>query len=147
MDKGATRNRAARADQVALVAPSAQEAPRKPTHSSGPSSARFKPRQKPGPPDDPNQYKPKAIRTSVALIYKDAPFPIPPTAAMLGNVRRVDLSGSGATDVRWLHGTSLTWLSLAGCEVVEGWAEVGGMDMLSGELILEGVLRNGLGRR
>ncbi|KZP33505.1 RNI-like protein [Athelia psychrophila] len=131
MDKGTTRSRTARADQVAIALPSAQEAPHKPTHASGPPPARFKPRQKPGPPDDPNQYKPKAIRTSVALIYKDAPFPIPPTAAMLANVRRVDLSGSGATDVRWLRGTALTWLSLAGCEVTEGWAEVGDLDMLS----------------
>ncbi|KAK8850422.1 hypothetical protein IAR55_004340 [Kwoniella newhampshirensis] len=80
---------------------------------------------------DPALYKPKAIRTAVALIYSQAPFPIPPPAETLTTIRRVDLAGSGAEDVSWLEGTGVTWLSLAGCRIGNGWEAVGSLKELS----------------
>ena len=46
-------------------------------------------------------------------------------------VRRVDLSGSGVTDVSWVTG-GVTWLSLAGCPVEKGWEAIGELKELSG---------------
>lgn len=101
------------------------------SHSSRPptlgSSA---PTRQPHP--DPNQYKPKAIRTSAALIYSESPFPLPPTPDMLANVRRVDLAGSGVTDVSFLQDTGVTWLSLVGCPVEKGWKAVASLKELAG---------------
>ncbi|WVQ95540.1 hypothetical protein IAU59_002637 [Kwoniella sp. CBS 9459] len=83
------------------------------------------------PDNNPNQYKPKAIRTSAALIYSQSAFSIPPPAETLKIVRRVDLSGSACADVSWLAGTEVTWLSLAGCQIQEGWEAVGSLKDLS----------------
>ncbi|WVF67980.1 hypothetical protein IAT40_002742 [Kwoniella sp. CBS 6097] len=94
----------------------AKEQPRGPRHN---------------PNNDPNQYKPKAIRTSAALIYSQSAFPIPPPAETLKTVRRVDLTGSGCTDVSWLNGTEVTWLSVAGCQIQDGWDAVGNLKDLS----------------
>jgi hypothetical protein len=58
---------------------------------------------------------------------------MPPPKEVLKSVRRVDLSGSGATDVSWLEGMDVTWLSLSGCRVEKGWEAVGGSKELSGE--------------
>ncbi|WWC72487.1 uncharacterized protein I206_106449 [Kwoniella pini CBS 10737] len=80
---------------------------------------------------DPSLYVPKAIRTSAALIYSQSPFSIPPTPEILASVRRVDLNGSGVTDVRWLKGTGVTWLSLNGCKIEHGWEEVGDLQELT----------------
>ena len=87
--------------------------------------------------DDTNQYKPKAIRASAALIYNEKPFPIPPPPETLVGVRRLDLAGSGCRDVSWLRGLGLTWLSLAECEVELGWEAVGSLKDLSGEYSTE----------
>ncbi|GFZ48197.1 hypothetical protein JCM24511_05945 [Saitozyma sp. JCM 24511] len=99
-----------------------------PSSSSGPSKPRAPTRQ---PHPDPNQYKPKAIRTSAALIYSESPFPLPPTPDMLANVRRVDLAGSGVTDVSFLQDTGVTWLSLVGCPVEKGWKAVASLKELA----------------
>ncbi|WVW80975.1 hypothetical protein I302_102966 [Kwoniella bestiolae CBS 10118] len=81
---------------------------------------------------DPSLYVPKAIRTSSALIYSQTPFPIPPPAEVLANVRRVDLSGSGVRDVSFLKDAKgVTWLSLNGCQIERGWEEVGGLEELA----------------
>ncbi|WVQ70746.1 hypothetical protein IAR50_000268 [Cryptococcus sp. DSM 104548] len=82
-------------------------------------------------PKDPSLYKPKAVRSAAALIYSESAFPIPPPKESLENVRRVDLSGSGAQDVSWLEGMSVTWLSLAGCPVEKGWEAVGSLSELT----------------
>ncbi|OCF39822.1 hypothetical protein I317_06374 [Kwoniella heveanensis CBS 569] len=83
------------------------------------------------PNNDPNQYKPKAIRTSAALIYSQSAFSIPPSSETLKTVRRVDLSGSGCTNVSWLLGTEVTWLSVAGCQIQDGWEAIGSLQNLS----------------
>ncbi|WRT70583.1 uncharacterized protein IL334_007581 [Kwoniella shivajii] len=80
---------------------------------------------------DPSLYKPKAIRTSAALIYSQERFSLPPSSELLANVRRVDLSGSDVTDVSWLEGTGVTWLSLNGCKITKGWDAVGSLEELT----------------
>ncbi|WOO78790.1 uncharacterized protein LOC62_02G002328 [Vanrija pseudolonga] len=80
---------------------------------------------------DPANYTAKAIRSAKALVFSQEAFTIPPPAERLAGVTRVDLEGSGATDVSWLAGSSVTWLSLKGCEVVDGWEAVGGLADLS----------------
>lgn len=93
-----------------------------------------RPRVKPKPEEDrgPDQYKAKAIRTAHALVYSQSAFAIPPPPERLEGVTRVDLEGSGCTDVSWLPG-SVTWLNLKGCPVTEGWDVVGGLDGLTGK--------------
>lgn len=81
-------------------------------------------------PNDPNRFKPKAVRTAKALIYSQEAFDIPPPPERLEGVTRIDLEGSGCTDVSWLPG-STTWLSLKGCEVKEGWEAVGKLENLA----------------
>ncbi|WWD20605.1 hypothetical protein CI109_105081 [Kwoniella shandongensis] len=104
------------------------------TTESGEKKHRFKKERPPRAGEqskDPSLYQPKAIRTAVALIYSQDPFPIPPPAESLTTIRRVDLTGSGATDVSWLEGTGVTWLSLAGCQIEKGWEAVGSLQELS----------------
>jgi len=96
--------------------------------SSGPS--RFKPKVIDN--TDPARFRPKAIRDSVALIWSQSTFPLPPPADILANVTRVDLTGSACTDVSWLSGTKVTWLSLKGCKIEKGWDEVGSLANLAG---------------
>jgi hypothetical protein len=83
--------------------------------------------------DEATRYKPKAIRSSAALIWAQAEFPIPPPKDVLDGVRRIDLAGSGITDVSWLAGLGVTWLNLAGCRIKDGWEAVGSLTELSGE--------------
>ncbi|AAW41124.1 hypothetical protein CNA05900 [Cryptococcus deneoformans JEC21] len=80
---------------------------------------------------DPSLYKPKAVRTSAALIYSEAPCALPPPTEQLENVRRIDLSGSEAKDVSWLNGLGVTWLSLANCPIQQGWEAVGTLSELT----------------
>ncbi|WWC65149.1 uncharacterized protein I303_107763 [Kwoniella dejecticola CBS 10117] len=104
------------------------------TAQDGSATSRFKRKERPDrdrQSKDPSLYVPKAIRTSAALIYSQSPFPIPPTSEVLASVRRLDLSGSGVTDVKWLKGTGVTWLSLNGCQIQEGWEEVGELQELT----------------
>lgn len=146
MDKGAARSRkrVVKVTQNPVPEPGSGSGPSRPLPSIGapPLTSRErerlpKPRpppkriQQPGPPDDPNQYKPKAIRTSAALIWKDSQFPIPPPRDMLSGVTRVDLAGSQVQDVSWLQGAGVTWLSLNGCKI-EDWTVVGQLSELSG---------------
>ncbi|KAK4687716.1 hypothetical protein P7C73_g2401, partial [Tremellales sp. Uapishka_1] len=137
MDKGAARSRK-RSNPISkpiVALPTATPSRLPPTfirkeRPPRPSSSKIP--QKPGPPDDPNAYKPKAIRNSTALIYSDSPFPIPPPEDLTKTVRRIDLVGSGVKDVSWLKECGeVTWLSLAGCEIETGWEEVGGLGDLS----------------
>jgi hypothetical protein len=86
-------------------------------------------------PSDKSQYRAKAIRSSNALIYAQEQFALPPPAERLAGVTRVDLEGSGCADVSWLKDTAVTWLSLKGCPVTEGWDAVGGLEGLAGELL------------
>lgn len=83
--------------------------------------------------DEATRYKPKAIRSAAALIWSQAEFAIPPPKDIMEGVRRVDLAGSGVTDVSWLQGAGVTWLNLAGCNIQEGWEAVGSLKELSGE--------------
>lgn len=85
--------------------------------------------------DEAVRYKPKAIRTSAALIWSEGAFEVPPKPERLEGVRRVDLSGSGITDVSWIKG-GVTWLSLAGCPVEKGWEAIGDLNELSGTSLL-----------
>ncbi|OWZ61105.1 hypothetical protein C366_00615 [Cryptococcus neoformans Tu401-1] len=80
---------------------------------------------------DPSLYKPKAVRISAALIYSETPCALPPPIEQLGNVRRIDLSGSEAKDVSWLEGLGVTWLSLANCPVQQGWEAVATLSELT----------------
>ena len=81
---------------------------------------------------DPALYRPKAIRESTALVYSSSPFTLPPD---LSHVTRLDLEGSGVTDVSWLKGSKVTWLSLKGCQLEKGWDAVGSLDALSGQSV------------
>lgn len=83
--------------------------------------------------DEAVRYKPKAIRSSAALIWSEGAFEVPPSVERMEGVRRVDLSGSGVTDVSWVKG-GVTWLSLAGCPVEKGWEAIGELKELSGKL-------------
>ena len=148
MDRGAARSRK-RAIQLDTPLSSSRERRSAPGPSQGqhdtrpvkqlprPGSSR---QTRPSRPDrraqtdDVHQYRPKAIRTAAALIYNEAAFSVPPSRDVLANVRRVDLATSGCTDVSWLEGSSVTWLSLAGCKIEKGWEAVGRLKELSGKL-------------
>lgn len=82
---------------------------------------------------NPELYKSKAIRTARALVYSQAAFELPVPAERLAGVTRVDLEGSGCTDVSWLAGSGVTWLSVKGCPIEKGWDAVGSLDALAGE--------------
>jgi hypothetical protein len=105
-----------------------------PQPSAAPGPSRFKPKVIDN--TDPARFRPKAIRDSTALIWSQGPFPLPPSAEAIANVTRVDLTGSECTDVTWLAGSKVTWLSLKGCKVQKGWDEVGALDNLAGKLWL-----------
>lgn len=81
-------------------------------------------------PNDPNRFKAKAVRTAHALVYSQEQFAIPPPPERLEGVTRIDLEGSGCSDVSWLP-ASTTWLSLKNCPVTEGWDTVGGLENLA----------------
>ncbi|EIW69768.1 hypothetical protein TREMEDRAFT_61533 [Tremella mesenterica DSM 1558] len=71
---------------------------------------------------NPDRFKPKAVRTSTALIYSSSPFDIPPSREKLENITRLDLSGSETEDVTWVgQAKKITWLNLAGCKIKRGW--------------------------
>lgn len=146
MDRGAARSR--KRSQLAERAVQGQAGPSSLQRNDSRPEAKVHPNRRPEGNDKPKgrlqkerkplldeatRYKPKAIRSSAALIWSEAPFAIPPPKDVLEGVRRVDLSGSGVTDVSWLKGTGVTWLSLAGCEGVQGWEAVGTLTELSGE--------------
>ncbi|CAD6586621.1 MAG: hypothetical protein TREMPRED_004501 [Tremellales sp. Tagirdzhanova-0007] len=144
MDRGAARSR-----KRAVQSNMPMSSPREDRSAPGPSKSQpdIRPvKQLPRPrtprsqrqakTDDVNQYKPKAIRTAAALIYNEAAFSTPPSRAVLRNVKRVDLAGSGSTDVSWLEDSSVTWLNLTGCKVKKGWEAVGKLKDLSGKLFL-----------
>ncbi|KAL1409861.1 hypothetical protein Q8F55_003860 [Vanrija albida] len=152
MDRGAARSRkrAEKADKVSVAAPAPAGKQRDVKSLPKPNSKpKHKGKSKPGPSDgvhperaerkrkaeeqskDPANYTAKAIRSAKALVYSQEPFDLPPPAERLAGVTRVDLEGSGATDVSWLAGSSVTWLSLKGCAVVDGWEAVGGLADLS----------------
>ncbi|ORX41130.1 hypothetical protein BD324DRAFT_43502 [Kockovaella imperatae] len=78
---------------------------------------------------DPALYRPKAIRDATALVYSQDPFAFPPPD--LSHVTRLDLEGSGVTDIEWLKGSRVTWLSLKGCQVERGWDAVGALGGLT----------------
>lgn len=99
--------------------------------SREPSTSRFKPRIIDN--TDPARFRPKAIRDSVALIWSQGEFPLPPPAESLAKVTRVDLTGSECTDVSWLKGTKVTWLNLKGCNIKSGWDAVGTLKDLTGK--------------
>jgi len=139
MDHGAARSRkqanVAKLNPIQLTrktAPSTTEPTRAPpsTTASGPS--RFKPKVIDN--TDPARFRPKAIRDSVALIWAQGSFPLPPPSGTISRVTRVDLTGSPCTDISWLSGTNVTWLSLKGCKVETGWDEVGALENLAGEV-------------
>ena len=159
MDKGAARSkkREQQLERAALRA--AEEARLKPkagaSSEAGPSNprpARTLPqkKQRPRPQDqsrDPALYKSKAVRSNAALDWANGPFQIPPPS--LEGITRVDLTGSGVTDVSWLAGSGVRWLGLSGC-VIKDWSAVGTLKQLTGEfsrlaghagrLVLKGVL-------
>ena len=110
---------------------------------SGPSSSRvskFKKAPREPQSRDPELYRSKAVRSSAALIWSQAPFPIPPPKDILKGITRVDLSGSQVTDVSLLKDTSVRWLSLAGCSITVGWEAVGSLKDLTGALELRVML-------
>ncbi|KAL7422715.1 hypothetical protein Q5752_002007 [Cryptotrichosporon argae] len=83
------------------------------------------------PEPGPDQYRPKAIRDAVALIYAQQAFAVPVPAEALRTVRRLDLEGSGVTDLSWVRGSGVTWLSVKGCRGITGWDAVASLDELS----------------
>lgn len=137
MDRGAARSK----KQANLAKLNPHEVARKaatrpqqtpsatPTATPGPS--RFKPKVVDN--TDPARFRPKAIRDSVALIWSQAEFALPPPSEIISKVTRVDLTGSPCTDISWLSGTNVTWLSLKGCKIEKGWEEVGALENLAGE--------------
>jgi hypothetical protein len=78
---------------------------------------------------DPELYKAKAVRSNAALDWNAGPFELPPVS--LEGITRVDLTGSGVTDVSWLRGSSVRWLGLSGCKV-EDWSAVASLSELTG---------------
>lgn len=78
---------------------------------------------------DPELYKAKAVRSNAALDWSAGPFELPP--ASLEGITRVDLTGSGVTDVSWLRGSSVRWLGVSGCKI-EDWSAVGSLSELTG---------------
>ena len=152
MDRGAARSRKRAQTLAKLIERPLKQQPR----SNGPGSKSESPgehRQKSWSHHDPYpklgqpsrlkrrdelpesiRYRPKALRESAALIYASKAFPLPPSPEVLDGVTRIDLEGSRVTDVSWLRGTKVTWLSLAGCAVTEGWDAVGLLADLSGAI-------------
>ena len=111
-----------------------QAARSRPLSSDNLPTKRHKPRneEKEEQSRDPTLYRPRAIRDSTALVYSSTPFATPPT---LQNVTRLDLEGSGVTDISWIKGSGVTWLSLKGCTIESGWDAVGSLDGLTGKLV------------
>jgi hypothetical protein len=146
MDRGAARSRKREEKAQKVAERDAADGPAKQDDKSSdkPKGERERKERKPRPqkkpfdPSDKSQYRPKAIRSSNALIYSQEAFELPPSAERLAGVTRVDLEGSGATDVSWLAGTGVTWLNLKGCVITEGWESVGALEGLAGELRREG---------
>ncbi|TXT03861.1 hypothetical protein VHUM_04284 [Vanrija humicola] len=139
MDRGAARSRKRAEKATKAAAPAATPAPapkqrdasNKSSKPKGKGKAAERKRKAEEQSKDPANYTAKAIRSAKALVFSQEAFTIPPPAERLAGVTRVDLEGSGATDVSWLAGSSVTWLSLKGCEVVDGWDAVGGLADLS----------------
>jgi hypothetical protein len=148
MDKGAARSRKRQekitsvdlpAKKLAGLSPKGTSLASSSSHPPGqtPASKAFQAKHRPQAREpqsrDPSLYKAKAVRTSAALVYSEAAFPLPPPKDLLKGVRRVDLAGSGVTDVGWLKECEdVTWLNLAGCEGLKGWEGVGELKNLSG---------------
>ncbi|ODN99549.1 hypothetical protein L198_03393 [Cryptococcus wingfieldii CBS 7118] len=139
MDRGAARSRK-RAEQSSKSAPGPSTTKSEKSAETRTGDGQDKKDERPPrkqrygqgeQPKDPSLYKPKAVRSAAALIYSESAFPIPPPQESLKNVRRVDLSGSGAQDVSWLEGMGVTWLNLAGCPVEKGWEAVGTLSELT----------------
>ncbi|ORY29688.1 hypothetical protein BCR39DRAFT_531650 [Naematelia encephala] len=143
MDRGAARSRKRSGKVDRPIASATRPNPAGPSRSNSTSQDRPKkalPGQHRQPhirapreaqSKDPSLYVAKAVRTAAALNYAQEPFPIPPSKEVLTNVRRVDLSGSGVTDISWLQGTGVTWLSLADCPIEVGWEAVGSLTDLA----------------
>lgn len=139
MDHGAARSRKqanlAKLDPT-QVAPKARKEPPQQSSATTPSTAPGPSRFKPKVIDntDPARFRPKAIRDSVALIWSQGSFDLPPPSETISKVTRVDLTGSPCTDISWLAGTNVTWLSLKGCKIEKGWEKVGALENLAGKL-------------
>ena len=138
MDHGAARSRKqanlAKLDPAQVAPKARKEQPQKSstsTPSAAPGPSRFKPKVIDN--TDPARFRPKAIRDSVALIWSQGSFELPPPTETISKVTRVDLTGSPCTDVSWLAGTNVTWLSLKGCRIEQGWEEVGALENLAGK--------------
>jgi hypothetical protein len=138
MDKGAARSRK-QAQRIQH-----QPEPSSRSHDADTSTTRDRPirTSEPGPSrfrpkiidnTDPSRFRPKAIRESAALVWAQQQFAIPPSPEALSKVTRVDLTGSDCTDISWLEGTKVTWLSLKGCKVQNGWDAVASLQELSGQ--------------
>lgn len=135
MDRGAARSRKrAQKDTKLSAAPSfASQDRSKPIVPDEKKPKKQKRSERGAQSKDPSLYKPKAVRTSAALIYSETPCTLPPPTEQLENARRIDLSGSEAKDVSWLEGLPITWLSLANCPIQHGWEAVGTLSELTGE--------------
>jgi len=145
MDKGAARSkkREQQLERAALRAAEEKRLKAKtgPSSEAGPSKPRpAKPlpqkKQRPRPEDqsrDPALYTAKAVRSNAALNWASGPFQLPPPS--LEGITRVDLTGSGVTDVSWLAGSGVRWLGLSGC-VIKDWSAVGSLEQLTGELMV-----------
>ena len=141
MDKGAARSkkRDQQLERDALRVAEEKRLKSKAASSSeaGPSNPRqsrhlTQKKQRPRPEDqsrDPALYTAKAVRTNAALNWASGAFEIPP--ASLEGITRVDLTGSGVTDVSWLSGSGVRWLGLSGC-VIKDWSAVGTLEQLTG---------------
>lgn len=142
MDKGAARSRKqAQKPQHVPSEPQSRpvtEAAPRPSSSSEPGPSRFKPKIIDN--TDPSRFRPKAIRESAALIWLQEPFSLPPSPDILSKVTRVDLAGSNCTDISWLKGTKVTWLSLKGCKIEQGLEAVASLEELAGMTDLRMVL-------
>lgn len=136
MDRGAARSKkraekeakaaAASSSKLDLLLGNKPERPQKERKEKKPRPVK----QNRVDPNDPNRFKAKAVRTAHALIYSQEQFVIPPPPERLEGVTRIDLEGSGCSDVSWLP-ASTTWLSLKNCPVTEGWDTVGGLENLA----------------
>ncbi|KIR42365.1 hypothetical protein I307_00843 [Cryptococcus deuterogattii 99/473] len=133
MDRGAARSRKrAQKDTKIPAAPSfASQDRSKPIVPDEKKPKKQKRSERGEQSKDPSLYKPKAVRTSAALIYSETPCTLPPPTEQLENVRRIDLSGSEAKDVSWLEGLPVTWLSLANCPIQHGWEAIGTLSELT----------------
>ena len=151
MDRGAARSRkrAEQLERAALRAKEEEAKARKAQKSGSKPSRPGKDKQDGGRPNmksqkkaktpaepqsrDPELYKPKAIRSATALVWSNTPFPLdsPPSAESLANITRVDLGGSGITNVEFLRGSGVTWLSLVDCPI-QDWSPLGTLKELAG---------------